>query len=259
MLPTMLKVGMLLFAAGALSAQNPMAGKPEAIEAGREIFRIYCSPCHGIRGEGGRGPDLTRGTFSAGDRDADIFRAISEGVSGTEMQSYSLIFGEDGVWRLVSYIRSIARAELTPPKGDAAAGEKLFWGKGACGQCHVVGRRGGHLGPDLTRVGRQRSLAYLRESLVAPSDDLTPGYFTVTVVTPDGKTITGVQRGYDNFSVQLLDMNEKFYSFQRSQVRSVKREYRSLMPDSYSRTFSPVEMDNVLAYLVRLRGAEVTQ
>jgi hypothetical protein len=68
-----------------------------------------------------------------------------------------------------------------------------------------------------------------------------------------------VQRGYDNFSAQLMDMSEKFHSFQRSDVRSVKREYRSLMPDGYGRTFSEAEMDDLLAYLVSLRGLEVAQ
>src|SRR5690349_1002960 len=193
----MLRMAIVLIGASAVCAQNPVAGKADAIEAGRGMFRVYCTPCHGIRGEGGRGPDLTMGTFSAGDQDADIYRVISEGVSGTEMQSYSQLFGQEGVWKLVAYIRSLARAERITPKGDAAAGEKLFWGKGGCGKCHVVGVRGGHLGPDLSRVGRQRSLAYLRESVTAPSADLTAGYFTLTVVTSDGKKITGVQRGYD--------------------------------------------------------------
>lgn len=255
----MLIRAMLLLAAGAAFAQNPVARNPEAIEAGREIFRIYCSPCHGIRGGGGRGPDLTRATFSAGDKDTDLFRVISDGVTGTEMQSYSLVFGEEGVWRLIAYIRSIAHAESAPSKGNAAAGEKLFWGKGGCGKCHLVGARGGHLGPDLTRVGRQRSLAYLRESVVAPSSDLTPGYFTITVVTHDGNEIMGVQRGYDNFSAQLMDMSEKFYSFQRAEVRSLKREYRSLMPDGYGRMFNETEMDDLLAYLVSRRGTEVAK
>jgi len=248
-----------MLASSAVFAQNPLARNPEAIEAGREMFRIFCTPCHGIRGGGGRGPDLTRGSFSAGDKDSDIFRAIFEGVGGTEMQSYSLALGEEGVWRLVAYIRSIARPDNAPAKGNAAAGERLFWDKGGCGKCHVVGQRGGHLGPDLTRAGRERSLAYLRESVVAPSNDLTPGYFTVTVVTAAGKQITGVQRGYDNFSVQLMDLGEQFYSFQRSDVRSVKREDRSLMPDGYGRMFNDAEMDDLLAYLAGLRGAEVAK
>ncbi len=245
--------------AGAACAQNPFAGSAKAVDEGRGIFRVYCTPCHGIQGEGGRGPDLTVGMFSAGDKDSDVFRPIYDGVPGTEMQSWSVQFGDEGVWKLVTYIRSIARAERTPPKGDPAAGEKLFWGKGGCGKCHVAGARGGHLGPNLSRAGRTRSLAYLRESVVSPSADLTAGYFTVTVVTADGKVITGVQRGYDNFSAQLIDMSEKFHSFQRSAVKSIQREYRSLMPEGYAKMFSETEMDDLLAYLVSRRGEEASK
>jgi cytochrome c oxidase cbb3-type subunit III len=251
----MLRIVILLAGVGAAFAQNPFSGA-KAIEEGRGIFRVYCTPCHGIKGEGGRGPDLTRGIFSAGEKDSDIYRTIYDGVTGTEMQSYSVQFGDEGVWKLVTYIRSISRAERTPPRGSAAAGEKLFWGKGGCGTCHLVGNRGGHLGPDLSRVGRTRSLAYLRESVVSPSADLTAGYFTLTVTTADGKQITGVQRGYDNFSAQLTDMSEKFHSFQRSAVKSIKREYRSVMPDGYERMFNAAEMDDLLAYLVSRRGGE---
>jgi putative heme-binding domain-containing protein len=252
----MLRIGIFLAAAGATFAQNPFTGSAKAVEEGRGIFRVYCTPCHGIKGEGGRGPDLTLGTFSSGDKDSDVFRAINDGVPGSEMQSWSVQFGDEGIWKLVTYIRSIARAERTRPKGDPAAGEKLFWGKGGCGKCHVVGTRGGHLGPTLSRAGRTRSLAYLRESVVSPSADLTAGYFTLTVVAADGQRITGVQRGYDNFSAQLTDMSEKFYSFERAAVKSITREYRSLMPEGYGKMFSEIEMDDLLAYLVSRRGEE---
>ena len=59
--------------------QNPFKNDPQAAEAGRGIFRIYCSPCHGIRADGGKGTDLTRGIYSAGERDADLLAVISNG------------------------------------------------------------------------------------------------------------------------------------------------------------------------------------
>jgi len=233
---------------------------PRQIELGRAMYRNACAPCHGIGAQGGRGPDLTRGTFNNGDSDADLFRVISHGVPGTDMPAARPdLIDSAGIWLVISFIRSVTQADVGPAPGDRAAGEKLFWEKGGCGQCHRVGDRGGTLGPNLSRVGRERSLAYLRESVVAPSNDLTPGYFTVTVVTAAGKQITGVQRGYDNFSVQLMDLGEQFYSFQRSDVRSVKREDRSLMPDGYGRMFNDAEMDDLLAYLAGLRGAEVAK
>src|SRR5436190_1934409 len=98
-----------------------------------------------------------------------------------------------------------------------------------CAPCHGIQARGGR-GPDLTREGRQRTLEYLRESIVSPNEDLTPGYETVKVVTRDGKTIVGVQKGFDNFSAQLMDTSENFYSFEKDKVASMQREFRSLMP-----------------------------
>ncbi len=233
-------------------ARNPFQTDPQAVEAGRGAFRIYCSPCHGIRAEGGRGPDLTRGIYSVGERDADLFAVISNGAPGTEMPSFSLGLGDENIWRVISYLRSVTRRDAEKATGNAPSGEKLFWGKGGCGACHRVGARGGRMGPDLTRSGRSRSLQYLRESVISPNADLTPGYNTITVVTRDGKKIVGVQRGFDNFSAQLMDAQENYHSFLKSDVTSVKREFRSLMPDGYGKMFAKAELEDLVAYLSRL-------
>lgn len=229
--------------------QNPFKNDPQAVEAGRGIFRIYCSPCHGIHAEGGRGPDLSRGVYRAGEHDSDLLKVISNGVPGTEMSSFATGLGDENIWRVITYIRSIAKHDSEKAKGDPASGEKLFWGKGGCGSCHRVGANGGRLGPDLTRVGRSRSLEYLRDSVVNPNEDITPGYATITVITKDNKKIIGTQRGFDNFSAQLMDAKENFYSFQKSEVKSITRDFVSLMPATYGKLFTPSELDDLLAYM----------
>lgn len=234
---------------------NPFASDPQAAETGRWNFRIICSPCHGIHADGGRGPDLTLGTYSAGDTDADLFRVIARGVPGSEMAGYSGRVEDEGIWRLVSYIRSVAKHDTSAPSGNAAAGEKIFWSKGNCGACHRVAARGVGIGPDLTRVGRQRSTAYLRASVLTPDADITSGFNTVTVVTRDGKKIQGVEKSYDTFSAQLIDLSGKYYSFLREDVTSMTREPKSLMP-SYSKQLSENEMNDLLAYLSSLRGQQ---
>jgi putative heme-binding domain-containing protein len=163
---------------------------------------------------------------------------------------------EDDIRRMVAYIRSVNRHDTSPPPGDPGRGEALFWQKGACGGCHRVGARGAQIAPDLTRVGRRRSLAYLRESVVAPSAAIAPGYATIQVNLPDGRTITGVEKGLDNFTVQLMDLEGRFYSFEKSAAVSVKRVPDSLMP-SYGGLLSPAELTDLVAYLARLRGEEV--
>lgn len=241
-------------AACAQTAKNSL--DPKAIAGGGAAFRPYCTPCHGVHGEGGRGPDLTRGVYSAGGKDADLFRTIANGISGTEMPGFRADFRDEDIWRVIAFLRSIARHEVASIPGDGAKGEKLFWGKGGCGACHAIGGRGGRMGPELTRIGPQRSLQYLRDAVLAPSKEMLPGTATITVIQRDGTKLVGVDRGFDNFSAQLMDLAGNYYSFLKSDVQSATRENRSLMPDDYGRLFTPAEIDDLLAYLVSLRGGE---
>jgi cytochrome c oxidase cbb3-type subunit III len=257
-------VAMLLWAAGACLAQNPFANDPKAIDVARGMFRIYCAPCHGIDAQGGRGPDLTTGTYLSGSTNADLFRVIGEGVGGTEMPAYKAAFDNDALWRMVAYVRSTTRQNIAPVPGNPVSGQKLFWAKGQCGQCHRVGNRGSRMGPDrmgpdLTLTGRRRSAAYLRESIVSPDADLTPGAYTIKVTTRDGKKLSGVQKGFDTFSAQFMDASENFYSFSKDEVTSMNRELRSLMPSGYAKLFSPAEIDDLVAWLTTLRSTEVPQ
>ena len=81
------------------------------------MFRIACSPCHGIHAEGGRGPNLTLGEYSVGNRDADLYGVIARGIPYTEMRGYEAM-GDDNIWRIVAYLRTAATgraAEKQPP------------------------------------------------------------------------------------------------------------------------------------------------
>ena len=243
-----------LAAAGAVFARaqsaTPAIHDAKDIEVGRGMFRIYCAACHGIQARGGLGPDLTRGVYNSGDKDSDLVRTISQGVPGTEMTGFEGTLSAESIHRIVAFIRSVSRPDSAAPQvGDPARGEALFWGKGSCGQCHTVNAKGARFGPDLSRVGRQRSYAYLREAILDPDRDITEGYRTLTVVLPDGRKITGLERGLDNFTAQLTDASGKFYSFDKSQVRSVRLEMHSLMPGNYGTLLTPAEIDDLLAYL----------
>jgi len=218
------------------------------------MFRIFCAPCHGVHAEGGRGPDLRLGVYAAGDLDRDLFRVISRGVAGSEMPAYSGRVEDESIWRLVSYIRSIASHDNAPVTGNPSAGETIFWTKSDCAQCHRIGTKGSSIGPDLSQVGRRRSLAYLRASILTPDSDLTHGFSTIRVVTRDGKTIVGVEKNFDNFSFQVVDLSGNYYSFLLEDVASVTRESRSLMPSTYGKSLSESEMNDLLAYLISLRG-----
>jgi putative heme-binding domain-containing protein len=225
------------------------------VEAGAAIFQKHCGSCHGKGGHGGRAPDLTRSALISSDQDEDIFRTISKGVEGTEMEAYGERLGAEDIRRVIAFLRDSGR-DRTPPAGDAANGKAIFWGKGGCANCHAVGGVGNRIGPDLSRIGRRRGAEYLRESLVAPSADIIPEYGGVTVILSDGRSIRGVERALDDFSAVLQDFSGKVYSFDRASVRSVTRDAESPMP-AYGKQLSADELNDVVVYLSTLEKREV--
>jgi cytochrome c oxidase cbb3-type subunit 3 len=269
-LVSFISIGLLagVACAPAEESKNPLAGDPAAIKEGASLFRANCSPCHGLNaGGGGRGPNLRSGLWVHGGSDTEIFRTISDGVPGTQMPSNA--FEDSETWALVAYLRSVSAGTKTPVAGDPAQGERIFFGKGNCAQCHMVQGRGGRLGPELTRVGAARSVAYLTESIRQPDKDLSLGmidpnnhyvypleYETVTAVTQDGQRVIGVARNEDAFSLQLLGQDEKLHLFLKKDLREVIHERRSLMPAYTERLLSNAELQNLLAYLTGLRGEQ---
>ena len=235
--------------------QNPFAGDPGAVIQGRSVFRMVCSVCHGVDGQGGgRGPDLTLGRWEHGDSDAALFRTVEQGVPGTEMPSY--LFGDNDreIWMIVSFLRTLGAGSLPPVSGDREAGEKIFFVKSNCSQCHMVRGKGGRFGPDLSRVGSTRSSDYLAESIREPGKKFPRQYQTVSVVTRDGKRITGVRKNEDTFSLQLMSADEQLHLFLKRDLEEVISESYSLMPAYDRKMLSDQDLKDVVAYLDGLRG-----
>ena len=183
---------------------NPLEGNATAIKQGQNIYRGRCGVCHGIDAKGYRGSDLTTGDWVHGGADPQIFKTIRTGVPGTEMPPNPNM-SEEEIWMVISYLRTLSAPGGTPPdRGDATRGEQIFWAKdrGNCGQCHMIGPRGGRIGPNLSRIGAARSVAALEREVRRPAEVIPVGFETVTVVTKDGKKIRGARKNEDTFSVQ---------------------------------------------------------
>jgi len=264
----------LLFLAPRMECQspnaNPVAGNPDAIKEGTSLFRSNCSPCHGLNARGGgRGPDLTTGRWIHGSSDDQIFHTIIGGVPGTDMPANDL--PELEVWAIVAYLRTLAPVVQASAAGDAAHGNKIFWEKLPCSRCHMVNGKGGTLGPELSRIGTSRSDAYLVESIREPNKDLTryprdPNnsfgptlvYDTVVIETTDGKSLRGVAKNEDTFSIQLLDIEQQLHLFQKKDLKSISHERKSLMPAYSEKILSPTDLQDLVAYLQTLRGDQGT-
>jgi cytochrome c oxidase cbb3-type subunit 3 len=262
--------GLLAVGAGAgADDKNPFAGDAKAAKLGEFQFRINCAFCHGLSGRGGgRGPDLTKAQKRHGNADADLFRTISQGVPGTAMPAgtnggIGVGMTEEEIWQVITYIRSVQVRAPAVPIGDPGHGKELFYSSARCGTCHMVEGKGGRLGPDLTTAGSVRSVESLVDSVRNPSRRLAPGikeaakefpqeYETVTVTTPDGKKITGITMNEDNFSLQMMDADEKIHLFEKDKLKSFEKSRESLMPPYDAKMLSDKDLNDLVAYLLNV-------
>ena len=103
--------------------RNPLAGTG-AIEAGSRIFHANCATCHGEHADG-HGPasvgltpppaDFRAGVVLAKHSDAYLYYRVSVGKAGTAMPSFHGVLDETERWQVITYLRSLASVESTPP------------------------------------------------------------------------------------------------------------------------------------------------
>ncbi len=260
--------GLLAVTAGAgADDKNPFAGDAKAAKLGEYQFRINCAFCHGLSARGGgRGPDLTKAQKRHGNSDADLFRTISQGVPGTAMPAgvnggIGVGMTDEEIWQVITYIRSVQVKASAVPLGNPGHGKELFYGSARCGTCHMVEGKGGRLGPDLTEAGSMRSVESLVDSVRNPSRRLAQRmkeaakefpqeYETVAVTTPEGKKITGVTMNEDNFSLQMMDADEKIFLFEKDKLKSFEKSRESLMPPYDAKMLSEKDLNDLVAYLL---------
>ena len=224
---------------------------PAAVEAGQKRFLQLCSGCHARNGEGGQGegqgPNLVTSWEVRRAQDRDLFGSIKNGVKGTAMPAFAL--PDDQVWEIAAFVRSLnAPAISVPVPGDAVAGGSLFFGKVGCSGCHMILGKGGHLGPDLSDIGANRRLSEIREAILNPRSEATPGYRPVLVDVSKAERLRGVVKHESNWSLQVLDEQGNLHLLHGAEMEKVQFQSRSWMPAVH---LTADEMQNLLAYLSR--------
>jgi cytochrome c oxidase cbb3-type subunit 3 len=245
-----------------LSGAAPDAAE---LDQGRRLFETHCAICHGQRGEGGKGPTLAQPTLPRAGDDAALLKIISEGIGNTEMPQARM--ERKDIVLVAKFVRALGSLPREQVSGDPQRGAEVFAKKGGCAQCHMIHGQGGVFGPDLSDVGRRRSPAYLRRSLVDPSADVPQSYSAwrsdvslpqnflyVRLVTRDGQELAGVRVNEDTFSIQIREVTGAIHSFFKADLAELHKDFgKSPMP-TYATALTKDELDDVVAFLVSLRA-----
>jgi cytochrome c oxidase cbb3-type subunit III len=221
---------------------------------GQSLFIQNCSRCHGVKGGGGEGPALNRFYLPRAGNDAAFAELITNGIPGTSMPAiWSL--SKNQITQVIQFVRELSTTEKEEIRGDPENGFKLIQ-KSGCLSCHLINGKGISVGPDLGSVGIRRGSAYIRETLRNPGNQKVLDangfilYLVVDVTESNGQTIRGVRLNEDTYTIQFKDSQNQFYSFRKSELKSIERmKDESLMP-AYSTTMSKEDIEDIVAFLM---------
>lgn len=255
---------------GPTPSNNPFENNLQAVDQGRTLYGQACTACHGANGGAGEiGPAIVLSTATnlrGESDDAAILDIVRQGIPGTPMPAFAGKLTDDDILKLGAYIHSLRGTAIDSPlPGDPAYGEAVFWGKGQCGDCHMVSGRGGVLGPDLTNIASVRKSAAIIDALTKPQHHIVGDggvhmpllppmdtYDPVHVVTASGRIIDGVLLNQDGYSLQIMGTDNKLHLLDRAGLREVTiKSGSSMMPTDYDKRLSPDEFRNLLAFLTR--------
>jgi putative heme-binding domain-containing protein len=151
----------------------------------------------------------------------------------------------------LSLLIGAASLAAQPPSGDTARGKSLVESAG-CLNCHRIGDKGSHTGPELSDIGDRRTPERLQKSLVAPDEEVLPENRFAEVVLKNGSTVRGRILGHDALSIQLMDTKDNLRSFPIQTVKSYTVLTKGLMPPQ---TKLPTQdIADIVSYLYSLKG-----
>jgi uncharacterized repeat protein (TIGR03806 family) len=150
---------------------------------------------------------------------------------------------------------TIDPAAILSVAGDAARGRALYETAAAvqCRNCHRLGGAGRDVGPALDDVGGRLDRAKLLESILEPSKTIEPKYRTWSLLTADGRSLSGVLVSRTESEVRLRDAQGAELVVPAAEVESLEPQPTSLMPEHQFRDLTAAQAADLLAFLESLR------
>jgi putative heme-binding domain-containing protein len=165
------------------------------------------------------------------------------------------------IWGTVRTERNPAREEvlkhvralLAAQPGDPLAGRAVF--EKSCAQCHRIYDTGHEVGPDITRNGRN-SWEQLLSNVLDPNLVIGDAYQTRTVVTTDGRVLTGLLVEDNPQRIVLKLQGAKLEAVPRDNIEQTEKSPLSLMPEELEKQLTPAELSDLFAFLALDRPPE---
>ena len=138
---------------------------------------------------------------------------------------------------------------LAEKPGDPAKGQLLG---AVCMGCHLVGGKGGQIGPNLSSAGAMGTESLLR-NILTPNAAMEPGYRVYRAELSDGSLREGFLAAEDETAIVMRLPGSGDERIPRDQLRRGSYTKRSLMPEGLEMSFTPEQWTDLFAWLKTLR------
>jgi putative membrane-bound dehydrogenase-like protein len=138
------------------------------------------------------------------------------------------------------------RRMLRQSEGNPHEGQKIF--ARVCGQCHKIYGTGAEVGPDITLNGRS-SFEQLLSNVFDPSLVIGAAYQARTIVTTEGRVLTGLVAEDNDQRVILKVQGGKLETIPRGQIEESKVSALSMMPEDLEKQLKPQELADLFAFI----------
>lgn len=177
-----------------------------------------------------------------------LANALDFAMNRRTIQDVSLLLAE------VAKSRNFADAEAS--FNAAESGRRVFYrAQGAgCYKCHMVGGRGGQVGPDLTVIARTMDRKKLVESILEPSREISPQFTSWAIETKNGKLLTGLLLGEEvNGDLRLGNNLGEVIHVPFNDIESRTPMKASIMPEKLHETMTVAELRDLVTFLETLK------
>jgi putative heme-binding domain-containing protein len=133
--------------------------------------------------------------------------------------------------------------------GDVSRGRQLF--QKICASCHRLDGVGHEIGPNLAAF-RNRGAEAILTNVLDPNREVNPQFVNYTLVTADGRTVTGMIASETANSVTLKRADDLSDTIDRADIEILRSSGVSIMPEGLEKEIDQAAMADLLAYLLQV-------
>ncbi|MGI9471789.1 MAG: hypothetical protein ACR2NZ_09675 [Rubripirellula sp.] len=181
---------------------------------------------------------LLAGGLLARNRDADIRKQAAEILPQPQQKDHKPLAPID---------------QLSAMRGDASKGMALFRGVATCANCHVVGKHGKEVGPNLSEIGSKLSREAMFTSILDPSAGISHNYENFMVLTTSGQVINGLMVSETPDAVTIRTAEAIDRKIAQGDIEQMKKSEKSIMPDNLHQTVDQKGLIDLVEYMTELK------